>query len=566
MRLCLAQINSTVGDIDGNLAKVSDFYSRAVSGGADIAIFPELALCGYPPEDLLYHTKFIKDIKQSLKQFAVVTNECTAVVGLPYCGSSGGLANCAAIIQGGRVVEFYNKILLPNYSVFDEMRYFTAGKSVLILAKNNFKIGISICEDLWRDEGPANTLAGSNVDIVVNLSASPYHINKGQEREKMFSSLCKKGKFSLAYCNLVGGQDELVFDGTSFVMDRAGKIIARAPQFKDGLLFADIELRHKEKNYRLNGKKYPVKLVKLPTNSKEKSYPPLTKTIHRLFDRTEEIYEAIVLGLRDYANKNGFRKVILGVSGGIDSALVAAIACDAFGKENVMGISMPTQFSSNGTKSDASRLCKNLGMIFREISIQPLFEFYKKVLEPDFAGLKEDLAEENLQARIRATILMSYSNKLNYLLLATGNKSEVSVGYSTLYGDMAGGFSPIKDITKDIVYALSRFVNKKSGKEIIPVSIIDREPSAELRHDQKDSDSLPPYSSLDTMLKLHIESYLDSEAICRKRNFEKKIVDDVLKKVRIAEYKRRQSAPGTKVTTTAFGKDRRMPITNGYKT
>jgi NAD+ synthase (glutamine-hydrolysing) len=561
LRIALAQINTTVGDLSGNRKRMEFFYKEADSAGADLIVYPELSLCGYPPEDLLYRKKFIADNAVELKKFSKAIGKCIAVVGVPVA-SEEHLYNSAAVISNGGVKALYQKILLPNYSVFDEKRYFSPGNSTLILECGTVKVGVTICEDLWHSDGPANSLLADGVDLIVNLSASPYYRAKIKEREKLFSNLCKGSGTALAYCNLVGCQDELIFDGGSFVINGEGKTVARAPQFSEELVIVDVRsafVKKEQYGMRLHN---TVK-VKFPVAEKEKKSLSIRKCAP-LIGSSAEIYGALVLSVRDYLRKNGFSKAILGVSGGIDSALVAAIACDALGKENVMGISMPTIYSSRGTKSDAKKLCENLGMNFREISIQPLFEAFKAVLKPDFKGLPENLAEENLQARLRANILMSYSNKFNYLLLSTGNKSEVSVGYSTLYGDMCGGYSPIKDLTKRMVYELSDYVNKVYEREIIPVSIIERAPSAELRHDQKDSDSLPEYPVLDAILEMHIEKHMGSDEIV-KEGYKADVVKDIFRKVRLSEYKRRQAAPGAKITTLSFGKDRRVPITNGYR-
>lgn len=503
----------------------------AKAGKADLLLFPELSVCGYPPEDLLYSEAFLKACEAVVARLAKLSGPVLTLLGTPF-REKGVLGNCAVALQYGKIRAIYHKNRLPNYSVFDEKRYFTAGTKPLILKQGNKRIGVTICEDMWDKKGPLEALGKKGVDLIVNLSASPYHRGKIQEREKLLVQFAKQYHIAAAYCNLVGGQDELVFDGGSFVVNHHGRVIARSPQFQEDRLSVNL------------------------SDSKKPSPSPY-------LNQVEEVYQALILGIQDYAFKNGFKKALLGLSGGIDSALVAVLAAEALGKENVLGITLPTRYSSVGTKGDAKRLADRIGMPFREIAIQGLFEQYKKLLTVDFRGLSEGLAEENLQARIRANLLMAYSNKFNMLLLSTGNKSEASVGYCTLYGDMAGGFSPIKDLPKALVYELSHYCNRMFGFDIIPKSVIRRPPTAELRPNQKDSDSLPAYHELDAILQLHVEANLDADAICKK-GFNKSVVADVLRKVKISEYKRRQSAPGIKITPLAFGKDRRMPITNQF--
>ncbi len=559
LRLVLAQLNMRIGDYAGNTAKVITTLKAAKEKGADIIVFPELTLCGYPPEDLLHRKKFLLDGIRALKSIVPHVSDLTALIGFADWDKE-GVYNSAAIIHNRKWIGSYRKILLPNYSVFDEKRYFNPGNEACIIQCEKIGIGLTICEDTWMSSGPVNTLLSSGISVLINMSASPYYIEKHKKREHKHSVLAKGGQLAVAYCNEVGGQDELVFDGGSFVLDEKGRVLARAARFTEENLVVDIIAEHKN-NIDAGISEFPVKRFSIKLSKIAK--PLVVPTISPLLGTVEEVFKALILGLKDYIVKNGFKETILGVSGGVDSALVAALASEALGAKNVMGISMPTVYSSDGTRSDAKILCERLGIPFREIAIQGIFEEFKKLLAPDFKDLPEGLAEENLQARLRANILMTYSNKFGCLLLTTGNKSEASVGYCTLYGDMAGGFAPIKDIPKDMVYKLTDYFNRIKGTDIIPQSIIDREPTAELKANQRDTDSLPPYPVLDKILFYHIEQHLDASDIARK-GFPKAVVADILSKVRKSEYKRRQTPPGIKITPLAFGRDRRMPITNFY--
>lgn len=533
MKAILAQINAAMGDFEGNTRKITEALRLAREQGARIVVFPELAVCGYPPEDLLFSKAFVAAAAASLRRIAGETRGLLAFVGAPVM-EKGRLYNSAVAFRDGKQVAVCHKMLLPNYSVFDEKRYFTPGARPLVLTDSGLRIGVSICEDVWFPEGPLKSFKNGRIDLLVNLSASPYYASKVRLRDRTLAWAARTIKAPILYCNLVGGQDELVFDGCSFAVDAKGRTSARAAQFSEELLAVELD------QGRVSGPK------------------------SLLLNRDDEVFRALVLGIRDYASKNGFSKAVLGLSGGIDSALVAVLAAEALGPENVMGVTLPTVFSSAGTRGDARLLAQRVGIPFREVPIQGLFEAFKQSLFPDFKDLPENTAEENLQARIRACILMAYSNKFNMLLLNTGNKSESSVGYCTLYGDMAGGYAPIKDLTKDMVYRLSRLCNARGKGEVIPLSIIERPPTAELRDNQRDSDSLPPYEVLDKILRLHIEGNLDSGAIAA-RGFDRCRVREVLRLVRVSEYKRRQAPPGAKITPLALGKDRRMPITNRFE-
>jgi NAD+ synthase (glutamine-hydrolysing) len=559
LRLCLAQLNMRVGDFPGNTDKIIKGISEAEKGGADIAVFPELALCGYPPEDLLYQKMFVKTAAKYLKTIAGKTKRCSALVGYP-CYTQEGTYNSAALLDRGKVTEVYHKVLLPNYSVFDEKRYFKPGRSGLLFSLNQCRVGVTVCEDVWMTGGPVNALLDAGIHLLVNISASPYYRGKTRQREKKLAALARGAGISVAYCNLVGAQDELVFDGGSLIVSGKGKVIGRAKQFREDLLFCDIEISKGSKRS-IGFGDIPVRKVKVKDRTAAKGQ--VKRKAEKSLGPVEEVFSALVLGLQDYAFKNGFKRSVLGISGGIDSALVAAIAADALGPDNVLGLSMPSVYSSAGTQSDARTLAGKLGIRFREIPVQTLFEGFKDAVAADFKGLKEDEAEENLQARIRANLLMTYSNKFNMLLLNTGNKSEASVGYCTLYGDMAGGFAPIKDVSKTLVYDLAAYYNGRQEKAVIPESILIREPTAELKSGQKDSDALPPYPELDRILYLHIEKHLDADGIV-KHGFKQKTVLDVLAKIKKSEYKRRQAPPGIKITPLALGKDRRMPISNYF--
>ncbi len=557
MRIALAQINSVVGDLEGNVNKIVHFVKKAQKFKADIVTFPELAICGYPPEDLLLKEHFVKDNLKALNSLVRKISNIAVIVGFVDRDKKGYLYNAAAVISKGKIKGIYHKVKLPNYGVFDEKRYFQPGKEFPLFELNQVVFGINICEDIWELKGVAKLQADEGAQVIINISASPYYAGKENLKKKILTKQAKETRTYLCYNNLVGGQDELVFDGGSVVFDFAGKEIIRGKQFEEDLIIADLPI--KKITNKIRGKKC-IK-ISIPENIKK---PVLPESKVKKSKQINKIYSALVLGTQDYIRKNGFQKVVVGLSGGIDSALTAVIARDAIGKENVIGISMPSRYSLMETQKDARILAKNLGIRFITISIEDIFKVYLRVLEKEFLGLKNDVTEENLQARIRGNILMAFSNKFNWLVLTTGNKSETSVGYCTLYGDMAGGFAVIKDVPKIMVYRLAEFVNEKENESLIPESILVREPSAELRENQKDRDSLPPYTILDKIIK----GYVEEDKSSKKITTNKISIGTVRKIIRMVdknEYKRRQSSPGIKITSKAFGKDRRFPITNKYK-
>ncbi|WP_448375953.1 NAD+ synthase [Fervidobacterium sp.] len=575
IRLGLAQINTTVGDITGNTEKILESLERASKSGVDVLVFPELSITGYPAEDLLFKMHFIEDNINALNEIAKhVHKSMIAVVG--FVDLDGDLYNAAAVINDGKVVAKYHKNYLPNYGVFDEMRYFQKGNKSLVVKFDNIRMGITICEDIWYPGGPARdeSLYG-DAQLIVNLSASPYYQNKLVWREKMLSTRANDNLAIVAYVNLVGGQDELVFDGASLVVNENGKILARAKQFEEDLLIVDVEISNVDKarlkDPRRRQDKLLIKKEELETLdiveiqfTKNMNKPIIESRTEPIFQEVAEVYNALVLSTRDYIKKNGMKKAVIGLSGGIDSSLVACIAVDALGSENVIGVSMPGPFSSEHSKEDAKALAENLGIKFLTIPITNVYNAFIETFKPVFEGLPFDTTEENLQARIRGVILMALSNKFGWIVLTTGNKSESSTGYSTLYGDTAGGYAVIKDVYKVLVYDLSRYVNEKAGKEIIPERVFVKPPSAELRENQTDQDKLPPYEVLDEILKLYVEEDYSLEEIVE-MGFDMETVKNVASMVNINEYKRRQTPPGPKITHRAFGKDRRLPITNGYK-
>ncbi len=533
MKIAIAQINVIVGDLDGNAAKIKDYIEKAKAEQASLVVFPELSITGYPPEDLLLKQKFISDNISALKSLASSVKGITAVIG--FVDRQGKeLYNAAAVVADGKVKHIYHKMLLPNYGVFDEKRYFKSGGKPLIFEVEGIKLGLNICEDLWSEDGPAKQEALEGAKVILTINASPYHAGKVKEREAVIQKQAKANRVTVIYTNLVGGQDELVFDGFSMAVDSKGAVIARAAGFKEELLLLEFEKSGK------------------PLGGKKAGRP----------GTAEEVYSALVLGLKDYFWKNGFKKAVIGLSGGIDSAIVACVAVDALGKENVTGVFMPSEFSSRASREDAHALADNLGIKIMDISIQELFKKYLEIIGPYFKGAKPDITEENLQARIRGNYMMALSNKFGWLVLTTGNKSEMSTGYATLYGDMAGGFALIKDVPKTLVYLISEYRNTVS--KAIPRRIITKAPTAELRPNQKDTDSLPPYEVLDPVLKMFVEEDKDAKEIIAK-GYDEKMVHKILGLVDRSEYKRRQAPPGVKITPKAFGRDRRVPITNRYK-
>jgi NAD+ synthase (glutamine-hydrolysing) len=560
-RIALAQINPTVGDIVSNRKRIEEYIYLADRKSADIVVFPELALCGYPPEDLLFKENFARDNLKELGTLAKTSCGLTAVVGFADTDDKGALYNAAAVINKGKVAGVYHKKELPNYAVFDEKRYFSPQKKNRIFSMGGVDFGVTICEDIWERKGPYLEQAASGADVIFNISGSPYHAGKVGERIKVLAPKARKTGCYICYVNLVGGQDELVFDGGSFVLDPRGRVISSAKQFEEGVVFAEIDIREKRKRRAVPG----VQRTNLIPEKRFVPMPGISSVITPKLDLPEEVYRALVLGTRDYVRKNDFQKVVLGMSGGIDSALTAVIACDALGRENVSAISMPSEFSSKATMEDARKISENLGINFMEISIRKLTNAYRGIFEKSFGTGELGVAGENMQARVRGNILMAFSNKYGWLVLATGNKSEIATGYCTLYGDMAGGFAVIKDVPKTLVYKLAEYVNRKWGKCVIPRSIIKRAPSAELRPRQKDTDSLPPYDKLDPILRAYIEEDKNIESIVAAGLGKPEAVRRIIRMVDMNEYKRRQAPPGVRITPKAFGRDRRFPITNRYR-
>ncbi len=540
MRVALGQFNAVVGDLQGNIGKMRRFYKLATAAGADLLLFPELAVCGYPPEDLLHKKHFSADCGAALEQLIADCPNKTLVVGFvedSYCG----IYNSAAVIQSGRLLKNYRKAQLPNYGVFDEHRYFRSGVEPLVINIAGLNVAITICEDIWEIDWLTKQLAGAGkIHLIANISASPFDLNKIKQRQDVVSRCAKKLNCAVAYCNLVGGQDDLVFDGRSMFADSTGQIVIKAKAFEEDLLIADIA--DANNTVRIN---------------------PLQQPSPEPVDIIDEVYQALVLGTGDYVRKNGFSKVLIGLSGGIDSAVVACIAAAALGADKTIGITMPTKFNSKETISDAEKIAQNLGIEFLTIPIETVLNEFDRTLSAVAGWRSEGIAYENLQARIRGSILMSLSNNKGALVLTTGNKSETAVGYSTLYGDTAGGFAVIKDVPKTIVYKLAAHINKIAGREIIPQTTITRAPSAELKPDQKDTDSLPDYDLLDKILEGYVEQD-KSVWLLVDSGLPEDVVRRVIRLVDINEYKRRQSPPGVKITPKAFGRDRRLPITNHY--
>ena len=567
MRVGLAQINTTVGDIWGNVERMAGALGRATDAGARLVAFPELSIPGYPPEDLLMRPSFIEDNLRALEEFATQVPEgIVAAVG--FVDLDADLYNACAIVSGGEVLCRYHKRYLPNYGVFDENRYFREGSGAPMLEMGGTLVGISVCEDIWYSGGPAREQALGGAGVLLNVSASPYHRRKGASRERMLGVRASDYGSYVLFCNLVGGQDELVFDGHSVVFDPEGKLVARAVQFREDLLIVDlyperslVQRLHDPRPRKENPDKQP-RIVEVPGYEPAPA-PPVEARIEPSLPEEGEVLEGLVLGLGDYFRKNGFSRAVLGLSGGIDSSLAAAVAVEALGPENVTGVLMPSRYTSEGSNTDAAALAKNLRIDTQTIPIGPAFDAYGEMLRDAFKGLPEDVTEENLQSRIRGNILMALSNKFGWIVLSTGNKSEMSVGYSTLYGDSAGGFAVIKDVPKNLVYRVARHYNERKDREVIPDSVLAKEPTAELRENQRDTDSLPPYEILDPILEAYIEEDQGIAEIVA-AGFDEEDVRRIVGLVDRAEYKRRQAPTGIKVTGRAFGRDRRMPITNRY--
>ena len=554
----MAQMNPTVGDLAGNRDAIVEYINRARRLGADVVAFPELAVTGYPPEDLLLKPQFIKDNLRTLREIQKASKGITAIVG--FVDRQDFLYNAAAVLHDGRCAYVYHKALLPNYGVFDEYRYFRPGSRYPLLVVRGVKVGMNICEDIWFAEGPTRSQALAGAEVIININASPYHKGKGAERFRMLADRARRNKVIVSYTNTVGGQDELVFDGH-------GKLLASGKQFDEELITLDLKVPERPPLKALPEERHFVAVDEVVLSGRagtRKKKPLSPKRTEKALPLSEEVYRALVLGTRDYLGKNGFKTAVVGLSGGVDSSLVAAVAVEALGNHNVIGVFMPSQYSSKASYEDAFQLAGNLGIRFIEIPIQDTFEAYLRMLRCTFAKTKQDVTEENLQARIRGNLLMALSNKFGWLVLTTGNKSEMSVGYATLYGDMAGGFAVIKDVPKTLVYDICRAINRLEGRPIIPKRVLVKAPTAELRPNQKDSDSLPEYATLDPILKAYVEDDREFREIL-KNGFDRKTVERVIHLVDRSEYKRRQAPPGVKITPRALGKDRRVPITNRYK-
>ena len=569
MRLALAQINTVVGDLDGNAARIVGRLREARNAGADLVLFPELAVTGYPPEDLLFRPGFLREARKALEQIATETTDVAALIGVPWLDRD--LFNGCAICAGGELKAVYPKRFLPNYGVFDEVRYFQPGRKMYLLQMGEALIGPTVCEDIWQPGPPATDLALAGAHVIANISASPFHVGKGLEREEMLITRARDNACWVVLVNAVGGQDELIFDGHSVVIDEEGEVVARAPSFEEALLVVDIDastaiarrLVDARRRALASEREIPNPPV-IDLGEARAQDGPVTPYVAEPLGDLEQMRRALELGLSDYVEKNGFRDIVVGVSGGIDSALTATLAVEALGPERVHCVSMPSRYSSEETRRDAEGLAKNLGTSFAEIPIDPIFDGFEKALADVFEGHESDITEENLQARIRGTLLMALSNKFGWLVVATGNKSELSVGYSTLYGDMAGGFALLKDVFKTDVFRLARHLNGRVDRELIPQTIIDRAPSAELRENQLDQDSLPPYPELDRVLEAYVEDDRSQEDL-RTDGFDPDTVDRAIALIDRAEYKRRQAPPGVKLRPKAFGRDRRTPITNRWR-
>lgn len=567
-RIALVQMNAIVGDVAGNAARIREGLARAREVGAQFVLFPEMALAGYPAEDLLLRPAFLEANRQALLELAPLTRGLTALIGFPAVDTD--VYNAAALLHDGAWIATYAKHYLPNYAVFDEDRYFRPGRENPVFQMGELIFGVSICEDIWYPDGPPEAQAmHGNAQLLLNISASPYQAGKRAFREQMLGTRAADNVAIVAFCNLVGGQDELVFDGGSLVLGPRGEVLARGAQFAEDFVVVDVDTDAVLRQRLRDPRRRKAGLTSLPviplTPPPTPAQPALAPHLAEPLSPLEEVYQALMTGTRDYVRKNGFKQVVLGLSGGIDSALVACIAADALGPENVTGVAMPSRYNASISLTDAEDLAQRLGIHFMTIPIEPVFQAYLETLRAPFAGVAPDTTEENLQARIRGNLLMALSNKFGWLVLTTGNKSEMSVGYATLYGDMAGGFAVIKDVPKTLVYQLAHWRNAQGAAPVIPERIITRPPSAELRPDQKDTDSLPPYEILDPILQAYVEEDWPLPDIVARLGVEEALVRKVLRMVDINEYKRRQAPPGVKITPRAFGKDRRLPITQKFK-
>jgi NAD+ synthase (glutamine-hydrolysing) len=563
LRLALAQLNVTVGDVPGNQRRIEQALRQATAWRADLVAVPELAICGYPPEDLLLKPHFVEECLKALRWLSAASQGLVAIVGCLDRDANGRLYNAAAILADGRRAATYHKQCLPNYGVFDEKRYFAPGAHAQLITVGGIRIGVMICEDLWEPQ-PIRRLAVAGAQLAINISASPYHAGKLKERERLFARRAREGHAAVAYCNLVGGQDELVFDGASLVLDSRGKRLIQGAQFRED--FVVIDLAFPPRGLRRPKRDEAASTVAMPRTLADR--PRLPRVSARTLGPVEEVYEALTLGARDYVRKNRFDTVVLGLSGGIDSSLTATIAADALGAEHVVGVVMPSQFSSQATQADARRVARALGLRCEELPIRSILQIYLKTLGPAVGwrpGAPVGLTEQNLQARIRGNLLMALSNRFGWLVLTTGNKSEMATGYTTLYGDMAGGFDVLKDVPKTLVYQLARFRNARGPGAPIPASVFSRPPTAELAPGQRDQQTLPPYPVLDRILKAYVEEDQSLREIQVRNRFAPPTVKRVIQMVDRSEYKRRQGPPGIKITPKAFGKDRRMPITNRYQ-
>jgi NAD+ synthase (glutamine-hydrolysing) len=585
-RIAMVQMNSTVGDLDGNVRRITTWLREAKKAKADLVAFPELAITGYPPEDLLLKPRFVADNRRALQEIARHCRGLATVVG--YVSQSDGLDpkparssavpagahelyNAAAVIADQKLITTYCKWYLPNYGVFDESRYFHPGRRLPLIRLRGTVVGVNICEDVWVPEGPTGFQAAAGAEVIVNINASPFHLGKSRVREQMLATRARENGVVLTYTNAVGGQDELVFDGNSVILDHQGEVIARGKAFEEDLIVADLKMEAVARARRTGRKKLlphrvasAVEVYAAPLPSVEKTLVRAVPDVAPVLDQLEEVYRALTLGVRDYVRKNGFRRAVIGLSGGVDSALTAVLAVDALGAENVWGLFMPSPYTSQDSHDDVAELGRRLAISVRTIPITTMFDTYRHALAEMFEGRAPDATEENLQARIRGNLLMAFSNKFGHLVLTTGNKSEMSVGYATLYGDMAGGFAVIKDVPKTMVYGLARLRNLRGTTPVIPKRTLDRPPTAELRPNQKDEDSLPPYEILDPILQAYVEEDRSLEEIVE-AGYDRATVARVIAMVDGSEYKRRQAPIGIKITHRALGKDRRMPITNGYR-